>query len=95
MNEELILTPEEAARYLRVDLRTVYRILREGRLPAGRVGRQWRIRKEELDRFLAPHMPVAEEELSPEDLAAIRRGLEDIKAGRVERWEDLSKELGQ
>ncbi|NSW83184.1 MAG: helix-turn-helix domain-containing protein [Syntrophothermus sp.] len=95
MNEGLILTPEEAASYLRVDLRTVYKILREGQLPAGKVGRQWRIRKEDLDRFLTPHMPVAEEELSPEDLAAIQRGLEDIKAGRVERWEDLSKELGQ
>lgn len=53
MDEEPILSPEEAARYLRVDLCTGYRNLRSGRLPGGKVGRQWRIRKEDLDRFLA------------------------------------------
>ena len=95
MSGELILSPEEAARYLRVDLHTVYRNLRNGRLPGGKVGRQWRIRKEDLDRFLQANNLPREEELSPEDLAAIRRGLEDLKAGRVERWEDLSKELAQ
>lgn len=94
MTKEITLSPEEAAEYLKVNPQTIYRNLRRGRLPGGKIGRQWRIRKEDLDRFLAPHTQ-AEEELSPEDLAAIRRGLEDIKAGRVERWENLSKELGQ
>jgi len=95
MTKEITLSPEEAAEYLKVNPQTIYRNLRRGRLPGGKVGRQWRIRKEDLDRFLAPNTQAAEEELSPEDMAAIRRGIEDIKAGRVERWEDLSKELGQ
>lgn len=33
------------------------------------------------------------ERLSPEDLEAVRRGLEDIRAGRVKRLEDLRREL--
>jgi excisionase family DNA binding protein len=51
MGEET-LTPEEAARYLRVNTQTVYRALRRGRLPGGKVGRQWRIPKAALDRFI-------------------------------------------
>lgn len=62
MNEDLVLSPEEAARYLRVDLYTVYRNLRRGRLPGGKVGRQWRIRKSDLDRFLAGAPLAGEEE---------------------------------
>ncbi|HEY8416177.1 MAG TPA: helix-turn-helix domain-containing protein [Thermaerobacter sp.] len=47
------LTPQEAARYLRVSVQTVYRHLRSGRLPGAKVGQQWRIRRTDLDRFLA------------------------------------------
>lgn len=46
------LTPEEAARYLRVNPQTLYRLLRSGRLPGVKVGRQWRIRKATLEAYL-------------------------------------------
>ena len=36
-----------------------------------------------------------EEELSPEDIEAVRRGLEDIKAGRTRTWADVRRELGE
>lgn len=32
-----------------------------------------------------------DEPLTPEDLAAIQRGEEDIKAGRITKWEDFKK----
>ena len=51
--EDIILNPEEAANYLKVNPQTIYRNLRRGRLPGGKVGNQWRIRKSDLDRFLA------------------------------------------
>lgn len=46
------MTPEEVALYLKVNPQTVYRNLRRGRLPGARVGRQWRIRKSDLEGFL-------------------------------------------
>ena len=44
-----ILTPEEAAAYLRVNPQTIYRLLRAGQCPGMKVGRQWRIRRQDLD----------------------------------------------
>ena len=65
------------------------RLLRARRLPGHKVGREWRLHKEALDHFLAGR----DDELSPEDWEAIRRGLEDIRAGRVVPWETLREEL--
>lgn len=50
--EHTLLTCEEAATYLRLHPRTVGRMLQEGRLPGVKVGRQWRIRRADLDAFL-------------------------------------------
>jgi len=46
------LTPEEVALILRIDKETVYRNLRQGRLPGAKVGGQWRTRRADLDGFL-------------------------------------------
>lgn len=43
-----LLTIHEAAQFLRVNFQTVYRLVRAGRLPAQRVGRQWRMRRSDL-----------------------------------------------
>jgi excisionase family DNA binding protein len=53
LSTDAILTPEEAADYLRVNPQTVYRRLRAGSLPGAKVGHQWRIRKVDLDSLLA------------------------------------------
>lgn len=37
------LTPEEFARERRVSLKTVYRLIKARKVPAERVGNQWRI----------------------------------------------------
>ena len=42
----------EAERYLRVTRKTIGKLIREGRLPAAKVGRSYRFLKSELDRFL-------------------------------------------
>ena len=39
---DAFLTTEEVLAYLQVNLRTVYRLIDAGKLPAVRVGRQWR-----------------------------------------------------
>src|SRR4029453_17086381 len=50
--EEGFLTTEEVLDYLQVNLRTVYRLIKAGKIPAVRVGRQWRFRKNDIDAWL-------------------------------------------
>jgi excisionase family DNA binding protein len=52
MIDESFLTTEEVLEYLQVNLRTVYRLIKAGKLPAVRVGRQWRFRKRDIDAWL-------------------------------------------
>lgn len=52
MTDESFLTTNEVLRYLQVNLRTVYRLVKAGRLPAVRVGRQWRFRRSDIDQWL-------------------------------------------
>ena len=58
MNEDF-LTTEEVLDYLQVNLRTIYRLIGSGKMPAVRVGRQWRFRKKDIDHWLATHRQAA------------------------------------
>jgi excisionase family DNA binding protein len=49
---DAFLTTEEVLAYLQVNLRTVYRLIDAGKLPAVRVGRQWRFRRRDIDAWL-------------------------------------------
>jgi excisionase family DNA binding protein len=55
--EEGFLTTEEVLEYLQVNLRTVYRLIKAGKIPAVRVGRQWRFRKRDIDAWLETQRP--------------------------------------
>src|SRR5438067_13775761 len=55
--EETFLTTEEVLAYLQVNLRTVYRLIKAGKIPAVRVGRQWRFRKTDIDGWLDSQRP--------------------------------------
>ena len=54
MNKELsdILTIEELSIYLKIPKSTLYKLVREGKIPSQKVGRHWRFRKEAIDRWL-------------------------------------------
>lgn len=52
MIDETFLTTDEVLEYLQVNLRTVYRLIKAGKIPAVRVGRQWRFRKRDIDAWL-------------------------------------------
>ena len=47
-----IMTLKEVAKYLGVHTMTVYRLLKEKKLPGFKVGGQWRTNKELLDNLL-------------------------------------------
>lgn len=47
-----ILTLEEVAHYLRLKPQTIYKWAQERRIPAVKLGKEWRFRKSILDRWL-------------------------------------------
>ena len=47
-----ILTPNQVADYLQLTTSTVYRLIRQHKLAASRIGRTYRIPKRDLDTFL-------------------------------------------
>jgi excisionase family DNA binding protein len=57
MMDDSFLTTEEVLEYLQVNLRTVYRLIKAGKIPAVRVGRQWRFRKRDIDAWLESQRP--------------------------------------
>jgi excisionase family DNA binding protein len=47
-----ILTLEEVASYLRLTPQTIYKWAQEKRIPAAKLGKEWRFRKSIIDRWL-------------------------------------------
>ena len=57
-----VMTVSEVAAYLKIAESTVYRLVKEGRLPGRKVGGAWRFSRQELEKWLA--LPDGAEELS-------------------------------
>ena len=51
-----ILTLEEVAAYLRLTPQTIYKWAQEKRIPAAKLGKEWRFRKSIIDRWLDDQM---------------------------------------
>ena len=52
-DESNMLTIADVAKYLKLHELTVRRLAREGELPAFKVGRQWRIKRDLLESWIA------------------------------------------
>ncbi|MFQ5884517.1 MAG: helix-turn-helix domain-containing protein [Thermoplasmata archaeon] len=52
-----LMTLEEVADYLRISKDTLYKMAQEGRIPASKIGVQWRFRKEDIDRWVDGNRP--------------------------------------
>jgi excisionase family DNA binding protein len=65
MVDEAFMTTEEVLQYLQVNLRTVYRMIKAGSIPAVRVGRQWRFRRSDLDQWLESQRLKTSEHAGP------------------------------
>jgi excisionase family DNA binding protein len=55
---ERILTAEEVTKLLRVSIVTVYRLAKGGKIPAFKVGTDWRFTVEAVDKFMKSCMPL-------------------------------------
>jgi excisionase family DNA binding protein len=53
MQSRTFLTTKEVARYLRVNQYTVYRLISQNKLPAMKIGSQWRFKRSVLEKWLA------------------------------------------
>ena len=55
-SKDQIMTLREVAQYLGLHVMTVYKLTREGRVPAAKIGGQWRFKRDVLDGWLETQM---------------------------------------
>jgi len=70
-----LLSADEVARHLRLNVKRVQALARDGRLPGRRVGRKWLFDRRDLDRALGT--------TSPSDLAGIDLSARNQLRGRI------------
>lgn len=71
MPDDDIMTVEEIARYLKLKPQTIYKWAQEGRIPAAKLGKEWRFRKSLIDRWIDSKLaesPAMKELELPHDL---------------------------
>ena len=55
-NEDKIMTLEEIAEYLRVKPQTIYTWAQEKKIPAAKLGKEWRFKKSIIDKWFNEHI---------------------------------------
>lgn len=48
-----ILTAEELSRYLKIPKYTIYKLAKTGIIPATKVGKHWRFKRQKIDRWFS------------------------------------------
>jgi excisionase family DNA binding protein len=56
--QENLLTTDQVARYLKVDKFTIYRLVTQKKIPAFKVGNQWRFKRAVIDAWLMQNSNV-------------------------------------
>lgn len=54
--ENDIMTLEEVANYLKVKPQTIYTWAQEKKIPAAKIGKEWRFKKSMIDRWFDSHI---------------------------------------
>jgi excisionase family DNA binding protein len=91
-----VMTPEQVADLLQVNTETVYRLIRDKKLAAVKIGRAYRITRENLDVFLAAHstMPTLRDALFERVMAIAQRNpylSSDDLLDELERIDEATK----
>ncbi len=58
--QENLLTTEQVARYLKIDRFTLYRLVERKKIPAFKVGSQWRFKRTMLEDWLAKNLNLSQ-----------------------------------
>ena len=48
-----VLTIEELSSYLKIPKSTLYKLVREGKVPSQKIGRHWRFHRDTIDKWLS------------------------------------------
>ncbi|TMA11343.1 MAG: helix-turn-helix domain-containing protein [Deltaproteobacteria bacterium] len=56
MKPDEFLTTKEVAEYLRVDMYTIYRLVSQRKIPAFKIGNQWRYKRSLLERWIKSNL---------------------------------------
>jgi excisionase family DNA binding protein len=82
---EELLTLQETARYLKVDPRTVFRMIHRGELPAIKIGRLWRIKWAQMTEWIAsrPRLAWTLQESFPGLQKELMKGLHSLYSSRL------------
>jgi len=54
--QENLLTTQQVAEYLCVDKFTIYRLVTQKKMPAFKIGKQWRFKRDMIETWLKEHM---------------------------------------
>lgn len=76
----MILTLKELAEYLRVNERTILRMLKTGQIQGAKIGGQWRFNGGQIDKVFFPNSPLGEEDVP---LNALTQSQIDIPVSRM------------
>jgi len=57
--QENLLSADQVARYLKVDKFTIYRLVSQKKIPAFKVGNQWRFKRRMIDAWLLKNSNLA------------------------------------
>ena len=58
MDQEEFMTTKEVAQYSRVDEYTIYRLVSQKKIPAFKIGNQWRFKRSLLEHWLKTKMNI-------------------------------------
>jgi len=77
-----LMTTKEAAEYLKLNYMTVYKLAQRGRIPASKIGGNWRFKKDVLDEWLTKKSVTVEGNvLVVDDDPRVREVLKDVISG--------------
>jgi len=57
LNLDKWLTLEQVSQYLQVSASSIYKMAQAGRIPACKVGKQWRFKRQQIDRWVQGNRP--------------------------------------
>lgn len=52
MKDPEIMTITQVAEYFQISEMTTYKLVQQGKIPAFKIGRHWRVKKEDLSEFI-------------------------------------------
>jgi excisionase family DNA binding protein len=81
-----VMTPEQVADYLQLNTDTVYRLIRQNELAAVRIGRAYRIPRDDVEAFLLAHST------RPKVRAGLVHRVMEIGQRNARRYPDLTSD---